>query len=91
MIKIIKNMKALLAFCGLLFLGSCAKAPTACQCKETLGLVVNYEQMQTSAYKGQFNKEVYEACIDQYKKDNNAKGEALIKAVYLSYEDACVE
>jgi hypothetical protein len=40
---------------------------------------------------GQFNKDIYDTCIDHFKKENNIEGEVLIKAVFKSYEEACIE
>jgi septum formation topological specificity factor MinE len=67
------------------------RSPTACECKENLDLVVNHEQNAATTYVGQFNKDIYDTCLDQYKKENNIDGEVLIKVVYQSYEEACIE
>ena len=83
--------KGLLALALVAFLSSCGEAPTNCECKENLDLVVNHEQNAATTYVGQFNKDIYDACLDQYKKENNIDGEVLIKVVYQSYEEACIE
>jgi len=85
------NGKALLALAAMVLLASCGEAPTACECKENLDLVVNHEQNAATTYVGQFNKDIYDTCIDQFKKENNIEGEVLIKAVFNSYEEACIE
>lgn len=89
--KMMYNGKALLALAAMVLLASCGEAPTNCECKENLDLVVNHEQNTATTYVGQFNKDVYETCIDQYKKANNIDGEVLIKVVFTSYEAACIE
>ena len=89
--KMMYNGKALLALAALVLLASCGEAPTSCECKENLDLVVNHEQNAATTYVGQFNKDIYDTCIDQYKKENNIDGEVLIRVVYQSYEEACIE
>jgi len=89
--KMMYNGKALLAFAAMVLLASCGEAPTNCECKENLDLVVNHEQNAATTYVGQFNKDIYDTCLDQYKKENNIDGEVLIKVVYQSYEEACIE
>ena len=89
--KMMYNGKALLALAAMVLLASCGEAPTNCECKENLDLVVNHEQNAATTYVGQFNKEVYDACINQYKKAKDIDGEVLIRVVYQSYEEACVE
>ena len=83
--------KGLLSLAVLAFLSSCGEAPTTCECKENLDLVVNHEQNVATTYVGEFNKDIYDTCIDQYKKANNIDGEVLIRVVYQSYEAACIE
>jgi spermidine/putrescine-binding protein len=89
--KMMYNGKALLALAAMVLLASCGEAPTNCECKENLDLVVNHEQKAATTYVGQFNKDIYDTCIDQFKKENNIEGEVLIKAVFKSYEEACIE
>ena len=89
--KMMYNGKALLALAAMVLLASCGEAPTACECKENLDLVVNHEQNAATTYVGQFNKDIYDSCIDQFKKENNTEGEVLIKVVFKSYEEACIE
>jgi hypothetical protein len=89
--KMMYNGKALLALAAMVLLASCGEAPTNCECKENLDLVVNHEQKAATTYVGQFNKEVYDACINQYKKAKDIDGEVLIRVVYQSYEEACIE
>jgi hypothetical protein len=89
--KMMYNGKALLALTAMVLLASCGEAPTNCECKENLDLVVNHEQNAATTYVGQFNKDIYDTCIDQYKKANNIDGEVLIRVAYQSYEEACIE
>ena len=82
--------KGLLVLGFIVFLTSCGKSPTACECKDNLDLVVNHEQNAATTYVGEFKKDVYETCIGQYKKENDLEGEVLIKVVFEFYEEACV-
>lgn len=83
--------KGLLMLAFAAFLASCGEAPTNCDCKHTLDLVVNHEENAATTYVGQFDKDVYDACIDQYKEANGIEGEVLIKVAYRSYEESCIE
>ncbi len=83
--------KGLLSLAAAVFLASCGQAPTNCECKDTLDLVVNHEENAATTYVGQFDGDVYEQCLDQYKEANGIEGEVLIKVVYRAYEESCVE
>ena len=80
-----------LAIAANFLLSSCGEAPTNCECKNTLDLVVNHEQNAATTYVGQFDKDVYDACIDQFKESKGIKGEVHIEVAYRSYEESCIE
>ena len=78
----------------LIFVSSCGKInPSNCDCEKNLDLVVNFSENAANTYIGQFNKEIFEACIEKFKLENNiaAEQEVLIKKVYKEYKSACLD
>lgn len=87
-----KKIASLLSFGTFLLLGSCVENnPSACECAENLDLVVNYEQNAATTYVGQFNKDVYEICLKNFKEENGLEGEILITKVFDTYQKECQE
>ena len=78
----------------LIFVSSCGKInPSDCDCEKNLDLVVNFSENAANTYVGQFNKEVFEACIENFKLKNSiaVEQEVLIKKVYKEYKSACID
>lgn len=78
----------------LIFVSSCGKIkPSDCDCEKNLDLVVNFSENAANTYVGQFDKEVFEACIENFKLKNSiaVEQEVLIKKVYKEYKSTCLD
>lgn len=88
-----KSIPLFLSVLLVIFVSSCGKInPSKCDCEKNLDLVVNFSENAANTYVGQFDKEVFEACIEKFKLENSiaAEQEVLIKKVYKEYKSACL-
>lgn len=88
-----KSIPLFLSVLLVIFVSSCGKInPSNCDCEKNLDLVVNFSENAANTYVGQFDKEVFEACIEKFKLENSiaAEQEVLIKKVYKEYKSACL-
>ena len=89
-----KSIPLFLSALLLIFVGSCGKInPSDCDCEKNLDLVVNFSKNAANTYVGQFDKEVFEVCIEKFKLENSiaAEQEVLLKKVYKEYKSACID
>ena len=89
-----KSIPLFLSVLLLIFVSSCGKInPSNCDCEKNLDLVVNFSENAANTYVGQFDKEVFEVCIEKFKLENSiaAEQEVLIKKVYKEYKSACLD
>ena len=89
-----KSIPLFLSALLLIFVSSCGKInPSNCDCEKNLDLVVNFSENAANTYVGQFDKEVFEACIEKFKLENSiaAEQEVLIKKVYKQYKGNCLD
>ena len=89
-----KSIPLFLSVLLVIFVSSCGKInPSNCDCEKNLDLVVNFSENAANTYVGQFDKEVFEACIEKFKLENSiaAEQEVLIKKVYKEYKSVCLD
>lgn len=89
-----KSIPIFLSALLLIVVSSCGNInPSNCDCEKNLDLVVNFSENAANTYVGQFNKEIFEACIEKFKLENSIaeEQEVLIKKVYKEYKSACLD